>query len=83
MEEVAVGRRETLAEDPGPLLRDPADLDAGDVVDREVPGTPVLGVDRAEDLLRRPVEAEPLLPSARAGTVGPPSKDVRTSGGRD
>jgi hypothetical protein len=31
MEEVAVGRRENLAEDPGPLLRDPADLCAGDV----------------------------------------------------
>jgi hypothetical protein len=31
MRRVAVGRRETLAEDPGPLPRDAADLCAGDV----------------------------------------------------
>ena len=51
-DDVAVGRREQRPGQPLPLLRDAGDLDAGRVGDREVPGPPVLGLDRPDELAR-------------------------------
>src|SRR5918996_1566342 len=61
-QQVPVRGREPLTQDPRPLLGDPADLVAAGVVDGEVPRAPVLRIDGAEGLVRRPVEPEALLP---------------------
>ncbi len=81
-DDVAVGGGEHRPRQPLPLLRDPGNLGARRVGDREIPGPPVLRLDRADHLTTGDqVEADlaedvGLHDLAERGAVGPGHQDT-------